>query len=321
MEKLYIGIDVGGMSIKGGIVTTNGKILYKSSKKTDAKLGMGTFLKDIKTLILELLENAKKLKTSVKAIGFGIPGVVNTKKGTIDFATNLYMENVPIAEYLKDLKLPVYLSNDANVACLGEAKFGAAKGYKNVVLLTLGTGIGGGLILDGKLFEGNEGKGAELGHAVIVTDGISCSCGRKGCFERYASASALLKYTKEEMLNNKQSMMWDFAKGDIENVDGLTSFECAKKGDMSANFVVDKYIKYLGEGVLNYCNIFRPEIILLGGGVSNQGSYLIDKVTKYCADRNYGYKGTPKVIIDCASLKNDAGIVGAAALAMERESN
>lgn len=318
MEELFIGVDVGGMSIKAALVNKEGKIIYKSTKKVDAKKGTGPFLRDIRSLLIEHIEYAKENGFIVKAIGFGVPGIVNPTLGTIDFATNLYMEHVPLRDYLKDLNLPIYLSNDANVACLGEVRFGAsAKGYKDVILLTLGTGIGGGVVINNQLFEGNEGKGAELGHEVIVVDGHQCSCGRKGCFETYASASALLRYTKEEMENNKSSLMWEYCKNDVNNINGLTSFECAKLGDPSANFVVNKYIKYLGEGILNFCNVFRPQIILLGGGVSNQGDYLIEKVKEYCGSRHYGYKNTPLVEIKCASLKNDAGVIGAASLAME----
>ena len=251
------------------------------------------------------------------AIAFGIPGVVNNKLGTIDYACNLYVEDVPLKDYLKDLDLPVFLSNDANVAALGEERFGAAKGYKDVVLLTLGTGIGGGVVIDDKLFEGVEGKGAELGHTVIVVDGHECACGRRGCFETYASASALLKLTRDEMNKNKNSLMWEYCDNNIENVSGLTSFECAKKGDEAANKVIDTYVKYLSEGILNFCNIFRPQIILIGGGISNQGDYLLDKVRAYCEKFKYGYSHTPKVEIKIASLKNDAGIIGCACLAMD----
>lgn len=317
MQDLYIGVDVGGMSIKAALVSKEGEIIYKSTKKTNSiQGGPGVLLKDIKDLMVEHIEFAKKNEYEVKGIGFGIPGVVNNQKGTIDYAVNLGVENLNLRDYLSELNLPIYLSNDANVACLGEERFGAAKDYKNVVMLTLGTGVGSGIVIDDKLFEGNEGKGAELGHDVIVIDGEQCSCGRKGCFECYASASALLRFTRQEMKRNQDSMMWDYCKGDIENVDGLTSFECAKKGDVSANLVVDTYVKYLSEGILNVCNVFRPEVVLLGGGISNQDKYLTDKVTKYCADRNYGFKNTPKVEIRVASLKNDAGVIGAACLAM-----
>ena len=318
MESLYIGLDVGGMSIKAGLVDENGAIIYKSTRKTNAlEGGPGVLLQDMKELIREHTKYAKSHGYAVKGIGFGIPGVVNNEKGTIDYACNLGVENLNLRSYLSDLHLPICLSNDASVACLGEERFGAAKEYDNVVMLTLGTGVGGGVVIDDKLFEGVEGKGTELGHMTIVVDGEQCSCGRKGCFETYASASALLRMTKSEMIKNRHSLMWDYSNRSLEEVNGLTSFECAKKGDVSAQIVIDTYVKYLSEGILNMCNIFRPQVILLGGGISNQGDYLVDKVVKYCEERNYGYKNTPKVEIRVATLKNDAGIVGAACLAMD----
>ena len=317
MKDLYIGVDVGGMSIKAALVANDGSIIFKSAKKTNSiEGGQNILLKDIKDLMIELISFANDHEYCVKGIGFGIPGVVNKEKGTIDYAANLGVENVPLKNFLADLNLPIYLSNDANVACLGEERFGAAKNYKNVVMLTLGTGVGGGIVIDDKLFEGVDGKGAELGHEVIVVDGIKCACGRKGCFEQYASASALMRLTREEMKRNSNSMMWKYCNNDINNVNGLTSFECAKQGDESANLVVDTYVKYLSEGILNICNIFRPQAVILGGGISNQGDFLLQKVIKYCSERNYGFKNTPKVEIKIASLKNDAGVIGAACLAM-----
>lgn len=319
MKEIYIGVDVGGMSIKGGLVDKNGKILKKEVRTTDCKNGPEHFLKKIKELLLSLIDFANKDGYEVKGIGFGIPGMVNNKLGTIDYAPNLNFYNINLKEYLKEFNLPIYLSNDANVAALGEQKFGVAKGFSDVIMVTLGTGVGGGIVIDNKLFEGNEGKGAEIGHQVIVVDGEQCNCGRKGCFEVYASASALLRMTKETMLKQKDSMMWESTNNDIEKVNGLTSFECAKKGDKAANEVIDTYIKYLGEGLLNLCNIFRPQAIVLGGGISNQKEYLREKVEKYLADRNYGYNTTPKVEILIATLKNDAGIIGSATLAFQEK--
>ena len=315
MEKSYIGVDIGGMSIKAGIVNLNGEIINKEVIKTDTKNGAELFLNDIKSLIATLLEFANRNNYDIHGIGFGVPGIVNNNLGTIDYACNLNLSNIPLKDYLKEFNLPIFLSNDANVATLAEQRWGAAKGYKDVVLITLGTGIGGGVIIDNKLFEGYEGKGAELGHHVIVVDGIKCGCGRNGCFETYASASALIRYTKEYMLKDKNSLMWEYSNNNIDNVNGLTSFECAKKGDKTANKVVDLYVKYLGEGLLNFCNIFRPQVIVLGGGISNQKEYLKDKLEKYLEVRNYGLKNAPKVEILIANFKNDAGIIGAATLA------
>lgn len=319
MQIGYIGVDIGGMSIKAGIVDLNGSIVYKEVVKTDTKNGSEPFLKDVKQLLKNCLAKSDELNYRIKGIGFGVPGVVNNRLGTIDYAANLGLYNVPIKDYLKELELPIFLSNDANVACLAEQRWGAAKGYSDVVMITLGTGIGGGVVLDNKLFEGNQGKGAELGHTVIVVDGDECACGRKGCYERYASASALLRFTREAMEKNPKSIMWEYCKGKIENVNGRTSFDCEEKGDKAAIEVINKYIKYVGEGLLNFCNIFRPQAIVLGGGISNQGEYLRVRVEEYLAQNNYGYHECPKVDVLLAKLKNDAGIIGAATLAFINE--
>ena len=316
MEKVYIGVDVGGMSIKAGAVNLNGEILVKDKVVTDGK-HVDVFLKDIKELLIKVINECKEKEFDVKGIGFGVPGMVDNKKGLINKMANIDGRDVPLKEYLNDLNLPIYLSNDANVAALGEQRFGVAKGLNNVVLLTLGTGIGGGLILNGKLYEGNEGKGAELGHVCLLLNGRNCGCGRKGCLEAYASASALLRMTREYMEKYKDSMMWEYCNNDINNVDGLTSFECAKKGDEAANKLIDEYIMYLGEGMLDFANIFRPEAFVIGGGISNQGEYLTNKLKAYLAKQNYGYEGAPASDVLIAKLKNDAGIIGAASLLMD----
>ena len=201
------------------------------------------------------------------------------------------------------------------MAALGETMFGAGRGYENAVMITLGTGVGGGLILNGRLFEGNESKGAELGHMVIEAGGEPCNCGRRGCIEAYASATALIRETKKAMRAHPESAMWKFSP-DIEAVDGRTSFECAKAGDAAAAEVVDKYLYYLSEAMLNFCNIFRPQVIILGGGVCAQGQYLTDRLTAIMEKEHYGYSGAPKVAIAIATLGNDAGLIGAASLIM-----
>ena len=181
-------------------------------------------------------------------------------------------------------------------------------------MLTLDTGVGGGIVLDNKLYEGGFSKGAELGHMVIQIGGEPCNCGRRGCLEAYASATALMRMTKRAMEEDKQSSMWEFVDGDIEKVSGRTAFECSKKGDKSAVKVVDEFVMYLSHGIMNLTNIFRPDAFIIGGGVSAQGAYLTDKLTAYCEKFYFGYKNSPKPKIITATLGNDAGIIGAAAL-------
>ncbi len=308
-----IGVDIGGMSIKIGIVDEFGKILYKTSFKTDKNpiVAIDNIAKQIKNL---LSENNISIN-NVIGIGIGCPGAVNGKTGTIDFLPNLDWENIDISKKLKAyFNIDIKISNDANVAALGEAIYGSAKEFNSVVMFTLGTGVGGGIIIDKKLFEGEFSRGAELGHTTLVLDGEECTCGRKGCVECYTSATALIKQTKLAMKQNKSSKMWEYVNNDINSVDGKTAFECAKRGDETANRVVDKYIYYLGESILNVLNIFRPNAFIIGGGISNAGDYLIDKLNDYCKKASYGYKNAPKTQIIQASLGNDAGIIGASLL-------
>ena len=214
----------------------------------------------------------------------------------------------------KTFDTTINLSNDANVAVLGEAVYGVAKEYDTVVMFTLGTGVGGGMIIDKKLFEGGWSRGAELGHTTLVLNGRPCTCGRSGCVETYVSATALIADTKTAMLNDKNSKMWEYVQNDINKVDGKTAFECSKLGDKTAIQVVDTYVMYLSESIMNMLNIFRPEAFLLGGGICNQGEYLTDKIVEYLEKFDYGYKFAPKTKILIATLKNGAGIIGAAAL-------
>lgn len=308
-----VGVDIGGMSVKVGLVDENGKIIAKNRRVTEKKFS------DAVKLMIEQIENLlaqnNVSENEIKGIGIGVPGFTNSKTLTIEQLTNLEWENAPIGEILKNrFNVEVSLSNDANVAVLGEVRYGVAKGYQNCVMFTLGTGVGGGAIVDGKLLEGFESKGAEFGHATLIFGGEPCGCGRRGCVEQYVSATAIIRQTKNAMLEDKDSSMWRFVDGNLDNVDGRTAFECAKLGDKTANKVVDKYIEYLGESVLSVLNVFRPEIFLLGGGLSAQGDYLIDKLREYCERYDYGYKGAPKTEFKVAVLGNDAGIIGAASL-------
>lgn len=308
-----VGVDIGGMSVKVGIVDENGVIVKQCREKTaetPEKVIYNIYLQ-IKSLLDQLGLTANDLC----GVGIGCPGAVTSEKGLVDFLPNLGWNNVPIADILhKYIDLPVKISNDANVAALGEAIYGAAKGYDTSIMFTLGTGVGGGIIINKKLYEGGQSKGAEPGHMTLVLDGEPCTCGRRGCVECYVSATALIRQTKEAMMDDKNSLMWKYVDGDINKVDGRTSFECAKKGDKSAEKVRDNYVKYLSESIMNMLNIFRPDAFIIGGGVSAQGDYLLSRVKAYCEKYSYGYKGSPKTDILIATLGNDAGIIGAASL-------
>ncbi len=308
-----VGVDIGGMSIKFGLVDENGNIFKQSRVKTANSALDG--INDIVTEIEKLLSENSLTISDINGIGIGCPGSVDSENGILEILPNLGWERVPISRILeKHFNLPVKISNDANVAALGEAIYGVAKNYNNCVMFTLGTGVGGGIIIDKKLVEGGWSKGAELGHVTLVLGGEDCTCGRKGCIERYVSATALIEQTKKAMLKDKASKMWEFVNGDIDKVDGRTAFECSKLGDKSAEKVRDTYVMYLAESMMNMFNIFRPEAFILGGGVSAQGEYLISRVKDYCEKFNYGYHYAPKTEILEAKLGNSAGIIGAAAL-------
>ena len=246
----------------------------------------------------------------------GVPGLIDSTNGIVTFSGNLKWSNLPLKEMLEEgLGLPVKITNDANAAALAEAKFGSGYKYRSFIMLTLGTGIGSGIFVDGKLYEGNLGKGAEFGHSLLVMDGRLCSCGRRGCLEAYASATALVKDTKEMMEKHKDSLLWKVSEK-YEGVNAKVPFEAAKMGDIYAQELVDNYVKYLSEGLLNYFNTFRPEAVILSGGIAEEGKYLIKKIQKYCQEHDYGIKLCPPVDIIKSSVGYDSGKIGAAALFM-----
>ena len=310
---IAIGIDIGGTSIKGAAIDSNGRV-YETFSMPFIKGEAGEItINKLAELVKEYI-TAHGLEDKIVGIGIGSPGTLDVENGIVNYANNLGWNELHVADIMHEtLPYPVRLTNDANAACLGEAKFGAGKSYETIIMLTLGTGVGGGIIINGKLFEGNECKGGEIGHTVIVVDGEPCTCGRKGCLEAYASATALIRETKKAMKLNKRSLLWQISP-DVDLVDGKVPFEAAKQGDKTAIEVLDNYIKYLGEGILNFCNIFRPNIVVLSGGVANAGAYLFDRVNEYIKERNYGYKFTPAVKVVPAELGYDSGKIGAAAL-------
>ncbi len=313
----YLGVDIGGMSIKVGLVDKTGKIIASSFIPTE-KIPPEKQIEKVGVQIKNLLSCNGVDLSAVIAVGVGYPGAINGKKGVVGYSSNLKWTKFNLKENLEKVTgKPVRIANDADVAALGEVIFGSAKNYNTVIMLTLGTGVGGGIVIDKKLYEGPNGMSSELGHIVMRKNGLVCGCGRRGCFEQYASVTALVRITKAEMLKDKSSLMWALVDNDIEKVNGKTAFQGEKLGDKTAKRVVKKYISYLGEGILDYCNIFRPDAIVIGGGISNEGDNLTKRIVEYLEKYEYGYKGTPKTAILTATLKNDAGIVGAASLVAE----
>ena len=313
----YIGVDIGGTTIKYGIVDKAGQIIAQNSMETEP-ISPYTIIDKLAKNVKSLCLDAKIDYSDILSVGMGCPGAINGKSGVVVYSSNLKWTNFPLKDYFEKVSSkPTRIANDADAASLGEVIFGCAKQYKNVIMLTLGTGVGGGIVIDKKLYEGSNGMASELGHIVMRKNGILCGCGRRGCFEQYASATALIRMTKIAMQKHKESLLWNQVNGDLDLVNGKTAFDSADLGDKTAKKVVKKYVEYLSEGILDYCNIFRPEAIILGGGISKQGKGLTDLVVKYLEKYNYGYKGTPKAKILTAELKNNAGIIGAASLVAE----
>lgn len=313
--KHYFGIDLGGTFIKGAIVDEKGKIVAKTKLPTECEKGADAVVENIAALCQKLLEISGMKREEITSVGMGVPGMIDSEEGVVVTSNNLGWTDFPIAKKLTALVgLPVKTANDANVAALGEMKFGFGGIYKNIILLTLGTGVGGGIVIDGKLVEGNRGAGAELGHTVIEFNGESCTCGRRGCLEAYASATALIRDTKRAMQAHADSKLWEI--GSLDAVNGKTAFDYYGK-DEYAKAVLDSYIAHLACGITNMANIFRPDAVVLGGGVCAQGDSLLTPLRRLVNENVYGKNSGPEVKVLTAKLENDAGCLGAAALVIE----
>lgn len=301
-----LGIDVGGTFIKGALLN-DGKLVAEGDVPTD----VSHLVESIEALCEKLALGGGVVFSQISGIGVGCPGVIDSSAGIVVQADNLGLKNYPLRDELQSrLNLPVKICNDANAAALGEAKFGAGQGYSDSILITLGTGVGGGIVIGGKLFEGNKGAGAEIGHMVIERGGTRCSCGRYGCFEAYCSARALTKYTRDAMEDDTSSEMW--RTYNYAEADGRAAFEYMDS-DRSARKVVEKYLRYLSCGIANLANIFRPQVILIGGGVAAQGTRLTAPLQELVNREIFAADYAP-VEIKCATLGNRAGSYGAAAL-------
>ena len=312
----YIGIDLGGTNIAAGIVDENHRIVVKGSVPTLPDREPELIIKDMGGLCLSLLKKAGLTIRDVARAGIVSPGSVDPENGYIIYSNNIPFRNFPITEVLKKY-LPVgniYLENDANAAALGEAVAGAARGTEISVMITLGTGVGGGVIIGGKIYSGFNHAGAELGHTVIEYNGRPCTCGRRGCFEAYSSATALRKMTAEKLSVTKDTLMWELCGGDARNVDAKIAFAAMKKGDRAGKEVVDAYISYLACGITNMINIFQPDVLSIGGGICNEKEYLLGPLTEIVEREQYTRHNKIKTKIRIAELGNDAGIIGASAL-------
>lgn len=318
----YIGVDLGGTNIAAGIVNSEFQIVKKGSVPTNvAGRTAEEIIKDMGALCDSLVKDAGLNFDDIEYVGIASPGAIDPVRGVVNYANNLPFSRFPIADTLKKF-IPVkkvLVENDANAAAKGEAVAGAAKGVGDVVMITLGTGVGGGIIIDHKVYSGFNYAGAELGHIVIEYNGRQCSCGRKGCWEAYSSATGLINMTKEKLAECEAkgipTLMTDFVKEEGK-VSGKTAFAAMKKGDAPAKEVVDMYIGYLGCGLSNIINIFQPEILVIGGGICNEKHYLTDPLEKIIKEETYGNEAIKPTTLKIAELGNDAGIIGAAVLGL-----
>ncbi len=308
----HIGIDLGGTNIAAAVVDENGVIYGRSKRKTNAP-------RDYKAIFDDMAECAKDAAKmsgisfdDIESVGIGCPGAVNKEDGIVEFSNNLDFYDVPIVSYMENaLNKKIYVENDANAAAWGEFLAGIGKGTDNMIMITLGTGVGSGIVENGRLLRGAYGKGAELGHMVINLNGEKCTCGRKGCFEAYASATALINQTKKAMKANPQSEMWTICGKKLANANGQTAF---KAKDAVAKKVVSEYLGYLAEGIVNIVNSFQPEIVCIGGGISHEGKKLLTPIEKAIEKKSFARFGKEQSKVKLATLGNDAGIIGAALL-------
>lgn len=312
-----IGIDLGGTNIAIGIVDENYNIVLKDKVPTRTERPTSAIMDDMANLCKSLVERLNLTFEDIGSAGIATPGAVDIANGVVRYSPNIKMENYPIASELKN-RIPVknvFVENDANAAALAEAKAGAGKGLDDVIMITLGTGVGGGVVIGGKLYSGFNYAGAELGHTVIEFGGRQCNCGRKGCFEAYSSATGLINMTKEKLAETKDTIMWEMVDGDINNTSGRTAFDACRKGDKAGKEVVDMYIGYLACGIANIINIFQPEVLCIGGGVCGEGDYLLNPLKELIKQNSYGYERQERnTELKIAKLGNDAGIIGAASL-------
>ena len=304
-----LGIDLGGTNIVAGIVDEKYRILAKRAVKTGLPATSQQIVAKMLCVSREAARAAGIERKDISAAGKGSPVNVDSETGIVQYASNLGFRNVPLAEEFRRLSgIPTFVSNDANAAAYAEFLAGAGKGSTNFVAITLGTGIGGGIVLGSKIYRGQNNSAGEIGHMILKKGGRKCTCGQRGCFETYASATALTKDTITVMKKDTGSILWQLCGTDLQKIDGKTAFAAMRMGDAAAKAVVQRYIEHLGAGILSLIRILSPDCICLGGGISGEGDALLEPVCAYIRQQGC----TMSVKVCAAALGNDAGIIGAA---------
>lgn len=307
---MYIGVDLGGTNIAVGLVDVKGEIIKKSSRPTLSSRPFEEIVKDMADLCKEVTESAGYSINDVKGIGIGSPGAIDHAKGEIIYSNNIPWNHVYLRDEMqKYFDIPVNIENDANAAAYGEYAING-KGSKCFIFVTLGTGVGGGIVINNEIYRGFNGIGGELGHFTLVHDGVKCTCGKLGCWESYASVTGLIRQTAKAIEKNPECQMAKDAAAE-DHISGRTAFNAAKAGDSVAQAVVDAYIRYVADGIVSIINIFQPDMLVIGGGISKEGDYLLNPIKKYVAENTY-CKDIAQTEISIATLYNDAGIIGAA---------
>lgn len=314
MQMYRIGIDLGGTFIAAGLVDGSLRIMDKESVRTNAPRPMEAIADDMAALVRTLLARNGLRRENLAAVGVGVPGTANRENGRLEDANNLGFDDEPFVSVLEErLGLPVRFGNDANAAAWGEYQVSGCR-EGSFIMMTIGTGIGGGVILNGKLWDGINGAAAEFGHMTIRYDGVPCSCGRTGCFEAYASATALIRQARERMETDRETLLWKLCGGDAGRVEARTVFDGAAAGDAACAELLDTYTTYLAEGTANIINLFQPAFLCVGGGVGRAGEALLTPLREKTARRIYSQNAKRNTQIILARLGNDAGIIGAALL-------
>lgn len=318
----YIGIDIGGTGIKAGLLDENLRILQQRSIPTLSQPGANDNEKvtnAVEKLMRELCEAEGIGLAQVLAAGVGCPGTVDNVLGVVEYANNIDLLDLYLRREIKNRTgINLAMGNDADVAALGEHVTGGSSGHDSSLMITLGTGVGGGFVIDNHIYTGFNSRGAEFGHMVVEKGGALCTCGRRGCLEAYASATGLIRMTRESMEKNPDTLMWKLCEGKLENVNGKTAFDAAEQGDKSGKDTVDCYIGYLATGIANYINMLHPEIICIGGGISRSGDDLLIPLKKKAYEKVFGGASEKTTRIVLAKLGSDAGVVGAAVLGRQQ---
>ncbi len=314
--KYTLGIDLGGTNIAVGVVDDTYAIIGRGHVAVTPGCAAEQLVADMIKAAHLAIDDAGLTLADIAAIGVGCPGSTDPYKGVVVTATNIAFADFPLTEHLQKAfpGTRIVIDNDANAAAYGEMLAGAGKGVKSFVMVTLGTGIGGGIILDGKMVLGTNYAAGEIGHKVIQMDGVPCPCGRRGCYEVYASVTALIRQTRAAMAADKTTQMWAMCDGDEAKVNGRTAFDAMRAGDKAATAVVERYCAYVACGVTDVINFLQPEVLCIGGGISKEGDTLLDPIKAYVAKNRYSQNETVQTDIRAARLGNDAGIIGAAFL-------